>query len=227
MTTFKSLGVDLAGSEKRPTGLCLLDCTLTAKTQVLYTDDSLLRFIRSVSPDIVAVDAPLSIPYGRKGIDDAKGPHLRECDKAMLAMGIRFFPVTLGPMRALTMRGIRLKSILEAYGFKVIETYPGGAQDLLGIPRKNKGLEKLRRGLEALGIRGLTDAQTGDELDAVTAAYVGLLYLKGEAMVLEGVDGAIVMPKPSLEHFEQSGENVVRFNFRKRGIGRSRNASKN
>lgn len=215
MTTFKSLGVDLAGSEKRPTGLCLLDDAMTAETQVLYTDDSLIRFIQSASPDIVAVDAPLSIPYGRKGINDAGGPHLRECDKAMLAMGIKFFPVTLGPMRILTTRGIRLKSVLEAHGFKVIEIYPGGAQDLLGIPRKSMGLEKLRNGLEALGIKGLTDAQTGDELDAVTAAYVGLLYLKGKATILDGVDGAIVMPKISLKHFKQSRKNVIRFSSRK------------
>ncbi|MEM1508860.1 MAG: DUF429 domain-containing protein [Thermofilaceae archaeon] len=215
MSTFKSLGVDLAGSEKRPTGLCLLDDTMTAKTQVLYTDNSLIRFIQSASPDVVAVDAPLSIPYGRKGINDAGGPHLRECDKTMLAMGIRFFPVTLGPMRILTIRGIRLKNVLEAYGFIVIEVYPGGAQDLLGIPRKGMGLEKLKNGLEALGIKGLTDTQTGDELDAVTAAYVGLLYLKGEATVLEGVDGAIVMPKISLEYFKQSRKNIARFNFRK------------
>ena len=37
--------------------------------------------------------------------------------------------------------------------FVVIEAYPGGAQDVLGIPRKQRGLDKLKAGLEKLGIK--------------------------------------------------------------------------
>jgi len=39
-------------------------------------------------------------------------------------------------MRALTKRGMRLKSKLERLGTKVIETYPGAIYDILGINRK-------------------------------------------------------------------------------------------
>lgn len=193
----KSLGVDLAGSARRRTGMCLLDERLVAETWIVYTDSEILNAVLRLKPDVVAVDAPLTLPKGRRSIDDASGPHLRECDRALLKMGIRFFPVTLGPMRMLTARGIRLRSELERLGFNVIEVYPGGAQDLLGIPRKSRGLEGLRRGLEKLGVKGLSERMTGDELDAVTAAYVGLLYLKGEALVLRGVDGMMVMPRPT------------------------------
>ena len=95
----------------------------------------------------------------------------------------------------LTKRGIRIKELLEKAGLNVIEVYPGGAQDVLGIPRKSRGLEELRRGLEELGIRGLGPGMTGDELDAVTAAYVGMLYVRGDYTALGDPDeGLIIMP---------------------------------
>jgi len=191
----RALGVDLAGSPRRPTGMCILDDSLVARTWIAYSDSEILEAAARLRPDIVAVDAPLTLPKGRRSLEDASGPHLRECDRALLRMGIRFFPVTLGPMRMLTARGMRLRRELEEMGLRVIEVYPGGAQDVLGIPRKSRGLDALRRGLESLGIRGLSEEMTGDELDAVTAAYVGLLYLRGEAVVLGGEDGAIVMPR--------------------------------
>jgi predicted nuclease with RNAse H fold len=57
----------------------------------------------------------------------------------LLRMKIKFFPLTLGPMRKLTERGIRLKKILEKKRLDVVETYPGAAQDILKIPRKQHG----------------------------------------------------------------------------------------
>ncbi len=57
-------------------------------------------------------------------------------------------------MRKLTQRGINLKHTLEAEGLVAVEAYPGGAQDVLGIPRKQRGLDKLKAGLENLGIKG-------------------------------------------------------------------------
>jgi predicted nuclease with RNAse H fold len=76
----------------------------------------------------------------------------------------------------------------------VIEAYPGGAQDVLGILRKQKGLEKLKSGLERLGIKGLKNELSDHELDAVTCAYVGKLFLEGKSVTYGGPEG-IVMPK--------------------------------
>lgn len=191
----KVVGVDLAGSPKRDTGICILTDDLEARTFIVHSDDEILDVVVREKPDLVAIDAPLSIPKGRRDIEDRSGPHLRECDRMLLERGIKFFPITLGPMRQLTKRGIELKRKLEALGFRVIEVFPGGAQDVLGIPRKTRGLEGLREGLRALGIKGVRNDATGDELDAITAAYVGLLFLKGEAEELKGEDGCIVMPK--------------------------------
>jgi uncharacterized protein len=98
-------------------------------------------------------------------------------------------------MRKLTSRGIYLKSVLTAENLRVIEAYPGGAQDVLGIPRKQHGVEKLKEGLEKLGIKGLNSQMSHHELDAVTCAYVGKLLLDGKAVIYGASDGGIVMPK--------------------------------
>jgi len=189
------IGIDLAGSEKRKTGICILDKNLVVRTFLVFKDEEILSIVKNVNPSIIAIDAPLSIPKGRRNIDDREGPHFRECDLILRDLGIKFFPITLGPMRMLTKRGMLLKEKLENLGYEVIEVFPGGAQDLLGIARKSKGLKPLREGLLRLGIKGIREDATGDELDAVTAAYVGLLFLRKEAMLLKGCDGCIVMPK--------------------------------
>ena len=97
-------------------------------------------------------------------------------------------------MRKLTARGISVKKRLENEGIEVIEVFPGGAQDVLKIPRKQKGLNELKKGLETLGIIGLVDGLTDHELDAVTCAYVGYLLLKGKTCIYGTKDQAIVMP---------------------------------
>ncbi len=187
------VGLDLAGSQMRPTGFCRL-VNLKAETRHMYSDEEILRETLRCKPEIVAVDAPLSLPTGRKTIEDRSGEHLRASDRELLRRGIRFFPITLGPMRKLTVRGIGLRRIFEEKGLKVIEVYPGGAQDVLGISRKQRGLEKLRAGLEQLGIVGLGGSESDHELDAVTCAYVGKLFLEGKSVPYGLPEDAIVMP---------------------------------
>ena len=150
------IGLDLSGSEKRPTGFCILE-KMNVETNLVYSNEEIIQKIEKLKPNIIAIDAPLSLPEGRKSIEEKTNVHLRECDKELLRRKIKFFPITLGPMRKLTERGIRLKNILEGKGFKVIEVYPGGAQDVLKIPRKQNGLDKLVNGLKRLGIKGLNE----------------------------------------------------------------------
>jgi hypothetical protein len=188
------IGLDLAGSDKRPTGVCILK-EMKSETGILYTDQEIIDKIQQVNPEIIAVDAPLSLPNGRKSIEERTNTHLRECDRELLKRRIKFFPITLGPMRKLTERGIKLKKILESMGYKVIEVYPGGAQDVLNIPRKQKGLDKLIKGLKNLNIIGLKEEMNDHELDAVTCAYVGKLFLEGKTLTFGNSDKAIIMPK--------------------------------
>ncbi|MGD0159884.1 MAG: DUF429 domain-containing protein [Candidatus Bathyarchaeia archaeon] len=188
------VGLDLAGVETRPSGLCILR-NMRAETSLVYSDYEVLKKIEESEPEIVAIDAPLSLPAGRESIEQRTNVHLRECDKELLRRGIKFFPVTLGPMRKLTIRGIDLRRTLENKRFRVIEVYPGGAQDILGIPRKQKGLDKLMSGLKMAGVRGLNDRMSDHELDAATCALVGKLYLEGKSVTYGTSDQAIIMPQ--------------------------------
>ncbi|RLF15011.1 MAG: DUF429 domain-containing protein [Thermoprotei archaeon] len=192
------LGVDLAGSERRPTGLCLLR-GLKVELGIAWTDREIVEAAVKGAADLIAIDAPLSLPRGRRSLEEHSPHHLRECDRELLKRRIKFFPVTLGPMRKLTARGMRLKAELESLGFKVIEVYPGGAQDVLGIPRKSEGKDKLYEGLAKLGLEGLKPDASDHELDAVTAAIVGALYLLGlHEDYGDPKEGIIVMPKQGL-----------------------------
>ncbi|MFH7861034.1 MAG: DUF429 domain-containing protein [Candidatus Aenigmatarchaeota archaeon] len=193
----KVVGIDLAGSEKRETGFCILDKNLKAETSILFTDKEIIEEIEKVKPRVVSIDAPLALPKGRPSLSKKykNYPHLRECDKELLKMKIKFFPITLGPMRKLTERGIRLKKILEKKGFEVIETFPGAAQDLLKIPRR-KEKEKLRKGLIKLGIKGIKKNISEHELDAITCALVGKLYLEGNYLAIGDKEEVLmILPK--------------------------------
>ncbi len=190
------VGVDLAGSPRRNTGLCFLRGMTIVSYATIHTDEEILSFIERAKPALVAVDAPLGLPRGRKSLEERSPFHFRLSDLELRKRGIRFFPLTLGPMRMLTERGMRLKKVIEKRGIPVIEIYPGAAQDIWKINRKQGGLAKLRSGLEKIGLKGLTKGMNGDELDAVSGALVGRLYLEGRAEVLgDTAEGAIIVPK--------------------------------
>ena len=188
------VGLDLAGSPKRPTGFCLLRGS-AAETADLFTDEEILAAVRGAGAALVAIDAPLNLPPGRTSIHERNDSHYRVCDMELRRRRIPFFPITLGPMRALTERGIRLRREIEAMGIRVIEMYPGGAQDVWGIPRARRDRAGLKRGLARLGLKGLRKDASDHELDAATGALVARRFLEGRAEVYGNFDeGAIVMP---------------------------------
>jgi predicted nuclease with RNAse H fold len=237
-----AIGIDLAGSEARDTGFCVLNSELKCELlTTLFKDEEILAYIEGSirfsrplfsgqrskgnadnGSVVIGVDAPLSLPRGRDCLkDDCKcrfnvpaglSPHLRQCDKQLLDMHIRFFPITIGPMRKLTERGIELKNKILAkfndddysndFGGvhipEIIEVFPGGSQDILRIPRKQKGLDALRAGLEGLGIKNMKVGKelTEHELDAVTAAYTAKAYSENNYLPLgDKSEGLIIMPK--------------------------------
>ncbi len=195
------VGLDLAGVETRPTGFCLLT-DLNAQTALLYTNAEIIAQIDQTKPAIIGIHAPLSLPPGRTSLEERTDAHLRESDRELLRRGIKFFPVTLGPMRKLTARGIYLRGVLEKKGFVVLEVYPGGAQDVLGIPRKQQGLDRLKAGLENLGITGLKAGLSDHELDAATCAYVGRLFLEEKTETYGLPNDGIVMPTGEKQQFK-------------------------
>lgn len=181
------IGIDLSASEGRFSGVCILR-NLRLRTLLLRTDSELIDLARKIRPKLIAIDAPLSLPTSGG---------FRPCDLELLRRGIRIFPVTFGAMRKLAERGVRLKRCFDSEGFPVIEVFPGGAQDLLGLPRKHKNLTELRNGLRQLGLVGLKERATHDEIDAITSALVGWMWLNGFAeMISDCQGGGIVMPLP-------------------------------
>jgi len=193
------VGLDLAGSPKRNTGACRFLGPHRVRAVVLHSDLEILAFVEDARPELVVIDAPLSIPRGRRTIEDRSGPHLRACDRELLRRRLPFFPITLGPMRMLTTRGMQLAAQLTARGFEVVEGYPGGAQDLLGIPRKNAGVSRLQRALRSRGLGGEITRRvlSHDELDAVTLAWVGWDFRHGRGELIgDPTEGLMLLPLP-------------------------------
>ena len=166
------VGIDLTGSEARPTGWCYLDGKDVTTTQ-LSTDNELVSRTLAIKPHVVSIDSPLSLP--RTGI-------MRYCERVLKRRGVNVYPALIPSMRRLTERGIRLANTLRSHGLPVIESYPGAAQDIMNIPRKRAGIEFLERGLSEFGVVGpfLREPVSHDELDAITSAIVGAFFWSGK-----------------------------------------------
>jgi uncharacterized protein YprB with RNaseH-like and TPR domain/predicted nuclease with RNAse H fold len=196
----KIVGIDLTGSERRATGWALLDGA-QAVTKSIITDADLIHETLAATPDLVSIDSPLSVPEGwnraQQQLVDGS-PIYRKCELALKRMGISVFWCLLPTMKSLTMRGMRLADELRRQGLQVIESYPGAAQDILGIPRKGSSLEELKWGLNRAGITGafLKGRVTHDEVDAITSALVGLFYLADEYIALgTGQEDYLIVPR--------------------------------
>lgn len=202
------VGIDLAGSEKQITGFCYMDEDLNCKTFAMHSDKEIIEETLKTNPEVISIDAPLCLPKGRKSLEQRGPPHLRACDRELSRMKIRFFPITLGPMRKLTQRGINLKEFFESKGYKVIESFPGSIQDMLGMPRKQEGLERLREALIDYGFKGDVSKEeiTDDELDAITSALAGKMFLENNYLAIgDPGEGLMILPKrkESLKKFIQ------------------------
>jgi predicted nuclease with RNAse H fold len=198
----RALGIDLRSGPRYPTGVALLDSRLRARwLATARTDAELLSAVERFQPAIVAIDAPLGLPEGRccaeVTCECARFGIMREVDRACSAAGYRPFPSLLPSMVGLTLRGIELHAALEAAGQRVIEVYPGMAQDILGVPRKRQGRAALAAGLRRVGVRAIPrHLPSHDVLDAITCALVGILHLGGATETMgPGVPVPLVLPK--------------------------------
>ena len=171
------IGLDLTASAKKATGVALLDGK-QVQTCSIDTDDELLAYIRKHQPRIVSIDSPLGLPGGGAEIKKSAGI-VRLAESDLASIGIPAYPALIDSMKPLTLRGIALKQKIESLhpAPVVIESYPGAAQDILALPRKQRGLELLREGLRGIGLNGPgLDAKSHDEIDAITSALVGRFY---------------------------------------------------
>lgn len=179
------VGIDLTGSEDRESGWASVVGT-ELSTGLVATDAELIEKTLSAKPSLVSIDSPLSLPAGRlTEFDDDPGRAeygiVRHAERQLRERGINVYPALLPSMQRLTRRGVELATKLRKMGVPVIESYPGAAQDILGIPRKKTSLRHLAEGLRRFGYSSLTEESgvSHDELDAVTSALVGQLMLAG------------------------------------------------
>jgi len=182
---YKVVGIDLAGviNKSSKTGICLL-CGQSVSTDIVKDNKDIFDYIQKAEPDIVSIDAPLSLPHGRNTVynDDPKRNTvgiMRFCERELKKRGVNVYPALIDSMQELTKRGIELSQELRKLGYPVIECFPGAAQDVLQLPRKRTDETMLKTGLSRLGIHGDFEGRKiyHDELDAITAALVGQFFI--------------------------------------------------
>ncbi len=198
------IGIDLTASEGKSSGWAMIS-GVDARTKRLGSDEDLIEATMEIRPDLVSIDSPLCLPYGRcctdEGCECSRYGITRFCERFLMSLGIGVFPCLIPSMVQLTLRGIRLAKAFREKGVPVIESFPGAAQDILGIPRKQRGIEFLRSSLKQFGFRLSSSAISHDELDAITSALVGYFYLSNQYLGL-GDDRENDLIVPSMEGFE-------------------------
>lgn len=206
---YKVVGIDLTGSENKPSGWALLSGR-KATTKQIKSDEELIKVTLEAMPDIVSIDSPLTLPEGRccTKEDCACSQYgiTRYCERMLMKFGIGVYPCLIPSMVNLTNRGMRLASLLRSKGMTVIESYPGVAQDVLNIPRKRKGIEHLITGLSSFGLCGdyLSHNVCHDELDAITSALVGYFYANDQYVGMGNEkEDYLIVPRPQSDYLNK------------------------
>jgi predicted nuclease with RNAse H fold len=175
-------GLDPSGSEKRVSGLAILDTNNSIFIYIgkLYKDIEIIHTILKYKPQVIAIDSPLGFATS-----------FREVDLLMKRMGYPVLPPGWRSMRMLIERSLRLKNIIEKYNIYVIETHPRSALKSSGC----SNIEELLRE-EKININVNIRSLSRDELDAMIAAIVAKYYVKGDAFKVEAHDGIVyLLPK--------------------------------
>ena len=180
------IGIDLGGKPENPTGWATWE-NKNVTTSLLYSDNQILEAITHNQPEIIAIDAPFSLP--KRGI-------LRKADREMIKNGYRVFPPTLPAMKILTMRAIKLNKLIAEKGFKTIEVHPTSTCKALMMPLKEWG--KLQTVLTQIGLEGDPKVRTltPHEIDAIIAVLTAYLYMRNQTETLgDEQEGYIIIPK--------------------------------
>lgn len=170
------IGIDLAGKETNPTGICILH-NKEIQTRVLYRDEEIISTVNREQPEIVAIDAPLSTG-------------IRLCDKMLREYGV--LPANYPGMTTLAERGMRIARTLEH--FNVIEVSAKVTRRLLGFVEKEP--IKVQKKLIEMGFSGdvVSKKLSPDEIDAILCAITGQLHLLGKTKEIGNKNDKIVIP---------------------------------
>ena len=191
------LGLDLAGTPEKPTGWAAIDedKRIFINPGELFSDEQIRTKIEDLSPRLIGIDAPLSLPRGKGGCYSS-----RFCDRQLRELGIPCLPPAL--LGSLTFRGVRLAQELKEKNYPFIEVYPRATQKILGIKSESKKptlrwRESLQKRLSPL-ILGIPSPQkllfSSHILDAVLCAYTAYCKEKGEFREIGDEEGIIIIP---------------------------------
>jgi len=207
------LGIDLTSTEAKPSACLGLD----SKSQLVYfgfltENKDILALLNFYSPQVIAIDAPLSLPLGLCCLEETcsckpKFPRKnRQCDQELRQQRIPCYPTSKKTfVKDLIYRGIELKTSIGRevkQAGQVIEVYPFASKvRLLGktVPRKTtkEGLSFLRDKLGDIlpSLKPYLDMFDHDLCDAAVAAYTALLYHQNRVEALgNSEEGLIFIP---------------------------------
>jgi predicted nuclease with RNAse H fold len=183
------ISIDLAGKATNPTGWAMLRNKTISTCHLLHPDKEILDNSINCNPKIIAVDAPLNM---------LKKAFMRKADKERQKRGYHVFPPRFPAMEKLTLRAIRIAKELTKRQLKVIEVHPTSTRIALKIPTKDWG--KIHTIFLRIGLEGnlKTRLLTPHEIDAVTAALTGHLYIQGKTELIgDRKEGSIIVPSES------------------------------
>jgi predicted nuclease with RNAse H fold len=176
----------------------------------LYRDLDIVNLVEKHKFELVAIDAPLSLPKGLCCLRESCGCQAeldlkgRACERQLAGLGIPcYFTTKKSIIRDMVYRGIKLKAQLESAGYRVIEVYPYASKRRLfrikKIPPKTtaEGLHFLRRGIAELlpHLSPHVEKFNHDMCDAAVAAYTAFLHSRGKTELIgDATEGAIIIP---------------------------------
>ena len=187
-------GIDLTSTEAKPSACLGLD----NKSKLVYLglltgNRDIIALLNYYSPQVIAIDAPLSLPLGLCCLEEScsckpKFPRKnRQCDQELRQQGIPCYPTSKKTfIKDLIYRGIELKTsigreVKQASQF--IEVYPFASKVRLfgkNIPRKTtkQGMSFLKDKIGDIlpDLRPYLDMFDHDLRDAAIAAYTAFLY---------------------------------------------------
>jgi predicted nuclease with RNAse H fold len=204
-------GIDLTSGTLKPSACVCINATLDVVYRgLLSTDSTIITELHHLLPEVIAIDAPLSLPSGFCCLDEACTCHLglmekgRLCERELARLRIPcYFTTKKSIIKEMTERAINLKQEFEKLGYAVIEVYPYASKvRLFGapIPRKTgaKGLSWLRDRTKLLVNCREVDSWSHDLCDAAIAAYTGFLYVHGEVLPVGSTEeGLLYIPRDS------------------------------
>jgi hypothetical protein len=205
------VGLDLTSSPEKATAFAVLtqEREIVAEGSVAG-DEEIIALAEEQRPALMAIDAPLSLPLGLCCLEEscacrpASSRKGRQCERELSALGIGcYYTTKRSIIKGMVYRAIALKEKLEERGFAVIEVYPYASKvRLFGkLPRKTTVAgrrvlqERLRRLIPAIPSPH-ESLLSHDTLDALLAAYTGVLYIKGQIEALGNpVEGFLHIPR--------------------------------